>query len=281
MKRLDRLTGRTILITLVVLMLLSSAVMPVSAHLNFRVVSEESIPDRDLLIEERVSLVVVLKEVTPALITETLLLLDTELDEPIWTIMVNGKIVDTRDVRKFNFTFDHFEYDTVTIKLDGRAPTVGVRTSTAIMDIRQMHIGLVGPKAGDIDDMHQIRVNVTSELIEYALATIFGAMDQITRAKKAIADAEGAGVDVTGAIAYLQTARNFNNSSNALYHAAQINESIAAADSAHASAVRAQRSAEAAVVAHVLWANITTIGIVLAIIIIALVVYSKRRWGRL
>ncbi|MCD5409389.1 MAG: hypothetical protein LRZ87_01285 [Methanocellales archaeon] len=272
---MKRLTGRTILITLVVLILLNSAVMPVSAQLNFRVVSEEIIPDRDLLVvEERVSLEVVLEEVSPALTGKTRLQLETELDSPIWTILVNGEMAYTRDVRKFDFIFDHLENDEVMIKLDGRAPMVHVRTPTVLMDIKQV----VDP---EISDIHLIEANVTSELIEDAISAIFKAMDQIDRAEKAIADAKDAEADVTEAIAYLQTARDFHNSSDALYRAARMNESIAMSVNAYENAVKAQDSAEAALGAHGLWANITTIGIILAIIVIALVVYSKRRWGRL
>lgn len=270
---LDRSTGRTILITLVVLILLSSAVMPVSAQSNFRVVSEEIIPDRDLMVEERVSLEVVLGEVSPALITPTELQFETKLEGPIWTILVNGEMAYTRDVHKFDFIFDHSEYDEVTITLVGRAPIVHVREPTVLMDIKQI--------APETFDIHLMGANVTSELIEDALAAIFKAVGQIDRAEKAIADAEDAGADVTVAIAYLQTARSFHNSSDALYRAAQMNESIAMSVNAYENAVKAQDSAEAALGAHGLWANITTIGIILAIIVIALVVYSKRRWGRL
>lgn len=273
MKRLDRLTGRTILSILVILILLSSAVMPVSAQSNFRVVSEEIIPDRDLMVEDMIYLVVVLEEVTPALITDAELRLETEIEGPIWTILVNGEVVDTRDVLKFDFTFNHSEHDEVMIKLIGRAPMVHVREPIVLMDIEQV--------VPEVFDIHLIEANVTSELIEDALASIFKAMDQIDRAEKSIADAEDAGADVTGAIVHLQTARNFHNSSHALYMAAQMNESIAMSVNAYENAAKAQDSAEAAVGAHRLWADITIIGILLAIIVIALVVYSKRRWGRL
>lgn len=256
---------------LAVLILLSFTA-PVLAETNFRVKSETVTPSGDLTENREVSITLVLEETTSSLTGRTSLELKTDLVNPLWNIIVDSETPETREESSFNFVFDHAEYDTVTIKLSGNAPSVSVKTVIVLIEVKQEF-----PTA----NIRTITRYVTSGRIDDALDAIQRAESQITRAENAIADAESGGVDVTEANEFLVVATGFLDSANSLYTASKMNESIAAANNAYDNAVRAYDSARGASGHQVLTSRLIYAGIIIAILIIAVVVYQKRRWERL
>jgi len=261
---------------LAVLILLSLAT-PALADTNFRASSETPptvIPEGDLAVGRDVSAKLVLEETTPSLTGATRLELRTELANPIWNIIMDDGAPETYTRSKFSFVFEHAEYDTVTIQLSGNAPSVGVKTEKVLIEVTQ-----TAPPP--LSTIYTITRYVTSEQIDEAQDAIQNAESQIARAENAIADAENSGADVTKAKEFLAVATGFLDSAHSLYNASQMNESIAAADNAYDSAVRAYDSARGASGHQVLTSRVIYAGIIIAILIIAVVVYQKRRWERL
>lgn len=256
---------------LAVLVLLSFTA-PVLAEANFRVDSKTVIPDGDLTAGRKVSAELVLEETTPSLTERTGLELRTDLVDPVWNIIVDDETPETYTRSSFDFVFDHAEYDTITIQLSGNAPSVEVKTVIVLIEVKQEF-----PTA----TIHTITRYVTSGRIDEALDAIQRAETQITRAENAIADAESGGVDVTEANERLAVATGFLDSANSLYTASKMNESIAAANNAYDNAVRAYDSARGASGWRVFRNYWIGVGIIIAILIIAAVVYQKRRWERL
>jgi len=259
------------------LILLSSIVPTLAATSNFEVVSgsEMVTPDGKLAAGRTVFSELTLAEVSRSLTGKTRLKLTTELDNPVWTILVDEEDPETYTAKSFSdFVFDHESYDEVTIQIRGTTPLVGVETSVVIMDVKQV----IAP---EISDVYTIKRDVTSEKISDALDAIYRAQDKITEAEGIVADAKDAGADVTEAEADLQTARNFYNTSDALYRSGQMNESIAAANNAYDNAVKACNSATGASGHKVLTSRLIYAAAIIAILVIAVVVYQKRRWERL
>jgi len=258
---------------LAVLVLLSIAT-PALAETNFEFKSKTVTPSGDLIVGGDVFTQLVLKETTPSLTGATRLELRTELANPIWNIIMDDGAPETYTRSEFSFVFDHEKYDTVTIKLSGNAPSVGVKTEKVLIEVTQ-----TAPPP--LSTIYTITRYVTSERINEAWDAIQRAESQIARAEDAIVDAENNGVDVTEANEFLATANEFLNSANSLYNASKMNESIAAANSAYDNAVRAYDSARSASGHHVLTSRLIYAGIIIAILVIAVVVYRKRRWERL
>jgi len=258
---------------LAVLILLSFTA-PVLAEANFRLESETVTPSGDLTENREVSITLVLEETTSSLTGRTSLELKTDLVNPLWNLIVDSETPETREESSFNFVFDHAEYDTITIKLSGDAPSVGVKTVIVLIEAKQQS---PPPKT----TIHTITRYVTSGRIDEALDAIQNAETQIARAENAIDDAENNGIDVTEAKEFLAVATGFLDSANSLYTVSKMNESIAAADNAYNNAVRAYDSARGASGWRVFRNYWIGAGIVIAILIIAVVVYQKRRWQRL
>ncbi len=254
------------------MLVLLSFTAPVLAEANFRVTSETVTPDGDLTADREVFTKLVLEETTPSLTVKTRLELRTDLVDPDWSIIVDDETPETYTKSSFDFVFDHEKYDTVTIKLSGNAPSVEVKTVIVLIEVKQEF-----PTA----TIHTITRYVTSGRIDDALDAIQKAENQITRAENAIDDAESGGVDVTEAKDFLAVATGFLDSANSLYTASKMNESIAAANNAYDNAVRAYDSARGASGHQVLTSRVIYAGIIIAILIIAAVVYQKRRWERL
>ncbi len=258
---------------LAVLILLSIAT-PVLADTNFKFNSETVIPEGNLITGGRVSAELVLKETTPSLTGATRLELRTELENPVWNIIMNDEAPETYTRSKFSFVFEHEDYDTVTIQLSGNAPAVAVKTEKVLIEVTQ-----TAPPP--LSTIYTITRYVTSGQIDEAQEAKDRAWNKIVEAEKTIADASDAGADVTQAEEYLQTAKIYFNNSNEFYVRGAMNESIAAADNAYDSAVRAYDSARGASGHQVLTSRVIYAGIIIAILIIAVVVYQKRRWERL
>jgi len=162
---------------------------------------------------------------------------------------VDSETPETYTRNSFDFVFDHEEYDTITIQLNGNAPSVNVKTVIILIEVKQEF-----PAA----NIHTITRYVTSGRIDEALDAIQRAESQIVRAENAIADAESDGIDVTEA-----------------------NESIAAANNAYDSAVKAYNSARGASGWRAFRDYWICVVAIIVIILIAAVVYQKRRWERL
>lgn len=255
-------------------LILLSLTTPVLAELNFRVKSETVTPDGDLTVNREVFTKLVLEEMTPSLMGRTRLELKTDLTNPVWSIIVDSETPETYTKSSFDFVFDHELYDTITIQLSGNAPSVGVKTVIVLIEVTQV----VAPTKTTI---HTITRYVTSGRIDEALDAIQKAENQITRAENAIADAENSGVDVTEANEFLAIANGFLESANSLYNASKMNESIAAANNAYDSAVKAYNSARGASGWRSFRDYWICVAVIIAILIIAAVVYQKRRWERL
>lgn len=258
---------------LAILILLSLAT-PVLAETNFKFESETVTPSGDLIVGGDVFTQLVLKETTPSLEGATRLELRTELVNPIWNIIMNDEAPVTYIKNKISFVFDHHKYNTVTIKLSGNAPPVGVKTEKVLIEVTQT-------APDPLSTIYTITRYVTSGQIDEAQEAKDRAWNKIVEAEQTIADASDAGADVTQAEEYLQTAKIYFNNSNEFYVRGAMNESIAAADNAYDSAVRAYDSARGASGHQVLTSRVIYVGIIIAILIIAVVVYQKRRWERL
>ncbi len=258
---------------LAVLILLSLAT-PVLAETNFEFKSETVTPSGDLIVDGDVFTQLVLKETTPSLEGATRLELRTELVNPVWNIIMDDEAPETYTGSKFSFVFDHHDYNTVTIKLSGNAPSVGVKVAIVLIEATQTD---PPPKA----TIHTITRYVTSGLIDEARSAKDRAWSKIVEVEGVIVDAKDAGADVAEAEEHLQRAKTDYNTSESFYALGQMNESIAAANNAYDNAVRAYDSARGASGHQVLTSRLIYAGIIIAILIIAVVVYQKRRWERL
>ncbi|MDI6902415.1 MAG: hypothetical protein QMC77_01600 [Methanocellales archaeon] len=250
---------------------------------NLREVPEKrrGIPDI-LMVKEKVHPEVFLEEVSPNLTVKTTLKFDTRLEDPFWRITTYGETSETKtdDRSTFTFDFDHAAFDNMTIKLDGTAPEVEKRTYIVLMEI----------KIGD-EVLTSISVDVTTEEFIGVYRAIHDAEMRIIRAEEEIASAEDAGVPssmLETAKDFLESAEKFLENARAFYDAAKMNESRAAAEHAYDEATRAYDSARAAKGEHAGGLALVALGkygiiagIVIALLIVAVIAYKRRRWDRL
>lgn len=173
---------------------------------------------------------------------------------------------------KIPFDINHQNVNEVKVTISGTAPDVYKRTENfTLLNITQ-RIGTQEEEYLVID----IKRDISSEIIEDAIAAVVTADTEIKKAQEAITNATEAGVNVADAEKTFALANEHLNNSQSLYNEGRPEQALAEAQLAIDSAKEAKGEAEAAIGGKTK-GNITLIAAVVVLAVVAFLVLTKKR----